>query len=234
MGSTTHTKSSYQKGKVRSLKSDEVVGRTGVDLLVAYRWVIIASIIILGAAIFIKVTDFKLDLSVIRPYLSIVMAPISGYFIGYLILTQLFETQYVVVKEIVLDPRSCRTFLIPVKLFSEFNKSGNSVEYQDGFGRPLYFCDHFDRENREIRYSWPFVEESGIRAIADLSYFQEIIEDYNVVQRENLRLRKHAASLLLQQTRISQKELMDEIYSVIENDSESEDAFKDSNLEGSQ
>ena len=212
------------------MKSDEIVGRTGVDLLFAYRWIILVSVLILGAAVFVKITDFSFDMAAVRPYLSIVMAPISGYFIGYLILTQLFETQYVVVKEIVLDPRSCRTFLIPVKLFSEFNKSGNSVEYQDGFGRPLYFCDHFDRENREIRYSWPFVEESGIRAIADLSYFQEIIEDYNAVQRENLRLKKHAASLLLQQTRISQKELLDEIYSVIENDSESEDAFRDSDI----
>ena len=107
------------------MKSDEIVGRTGVDLLFAYRWIILLSILILGAAVFVKVTDFSFDMAAVRPYLSIVMAPISGYFIGYLILTQLFETQYVVVKEIILDPRSCRTFLIPVKLFSEFNKSGN-------------------------------------------------------------------------------------------------------------
>ena len=213
---------------MRSDPVPQVTGRTGFDFLHQNRFGLLILIAVIGLIVCIKVFDLEIDLS---EYLPFIFAFFVGYLFGRRIIIELLDVPYVILKEIGQGDRTCRSFAVPLSLFTEFNQSGNGFELHDGCGRPVYFCDHIDWDNHKITYSWPF-SRPFYEVITNIDYYNKIIEDYNSLCVEVIHTRKHLASIVLKQTRSVSKDLMDELHSVITGcDEDDGDIFRDTIFE---
>ena len=213
---------------MRSDPVPQVTGRTGYDFLHQNRLGLLILIAVIGLIVCVKVFDLKLDVS---DYIPFIIAFAIGYYSGRHIVSDLLDVPYVILKEIGQEDRTCRSYAVPLSLFSQFNQSGNGFELHDGPGRPVYFCDEIDWENFIITYSWPF-SRPFYEVLTNIDYYNKIIEDYNSLCVEVIHSRKHLASIMLRQTRSVSKELMDELSSVISGcDEKDGDIFRDTIFE---
>ena len=213
-------------------EKEERTGRTFYDFLSANFPIVAVLLLIVIGVVCIKI--FNIDLSpaveFLKTWYPILIAPVIGYIAGVIVVDKLIDVPCVSVRQLNPDDRTSRSWLIPLKLFMTFNQAGNGFELHDGAGRPVYYCESIDFENRSIVYSWPF-SRPFYEVISDLDYYSKIVSDYNSLCVEVLHLRKHLSSIVLKQTRSTSKDLMDEILSIISSKDGGYDIFDDTIFE---
>ncbi len=210
----------------------EHTGRTFFDFVHQNRRPLAVVLGIAAAIILIRVYNVDLSplIDVLLTWYPILIAPVIGYIAGVIVVDKLIDVPCT--KLIVLNPGSneSRSWLIPNKLFATFTKPGNSFQFHDGFGKPVYYCESVDFQNRTVFYCWPHSLPYH-DVISNLEYYNMICKDYNDVTSEVLILRRHLSSVALKQTRSVSREFMDEILSVMNSGDNAYDIFRDTIFE---